>query len=186
MASNRIIIGRDEQRVIPLLWTGAESDLSYEITLAEPGASVQLLGLLIGSEAQSLNLQVTIIHAAPKTTSNVLINAALKDNAKTDINGLLRILPRAIGSNTWLGAHILLSDNAKGVAVPALEILENDIIAGHATTVGRIDELQVFYLMCRGLTEATARKLIMNGFMQSIIERFPAALAARAQELIAV
>ncbi len=178
------MLRRDEQRVIPLLWTGAESEISYEITLAEPGANVQLLGLLVGGEAQSLALRVTVTHTAPQTTSNVLINAALKDNAKVDINGLLRIMPGANGSDTWLGAHVLLSDNAKGLAVPALEILENDVIAGHATTVGKINELEVFYLMCRGLSEETARKLIISGFLQSIIARFPDKLAARARKLI--
>jgi Fe-S cluster assembly protein SufD len=80
----------------------------------------------------------------------------------------------------------MLSEHAKGLAIPSLEILENDIKAGHATTVGRISDLELFYLMSRGLDRVQAKRLVVNGFLQDMIDQLPKAQAARAQrELVA-
>ncbi len=184
--TQRITVGSNEQRIISLLWTGAQTELAYEVTLAKPGAQVQFLGLLIGQQAQNLALNIRVIHAAPQTTSEIVVKAALRDSARVDIDGMLRILPGAKGTTAWLGAHVLLSEDAKGQAIPGLEILENDVKAGHATTVGRINDLEVFYLMCRGLPEATARQLVVSGFLQDMINRLPSNLAAQAKKALIV
>jgi Fe-S cluster assembly scaffold protein SufB len=180
-----IIVKKNEERVIPLLWTGEETELSYSIKLAEEGASVKFIGLLLGKETQSLTLKVQVYHQAQQTTSRVIIKSALTDNAKVDIDGLVKIEPGAKGTNAWLAAHLLLlSEKAKGRAIPSLEILENDIKAGHATTVGRINDLEMFYLQSRGLEKETAKKLIVQGFLQSMIADFPKELAEKAEKEI--
>lgn len=182
-----IIVKNDEERIVPLLWTGEETELSYTVTLAEPGASVQFQGLLLGRDVQNLALDVTVVHAAPQTTSEVIIKSALTDSAKVDIKGLVKIEPGAKDTKTWLAAHLLLlSDKAKGLAIPSLEILENDVKAGHATTVGRLDDMQLFYLMSRGLTKKQAKQLIVNGFLQETIDNFPTDLQKKAQKAMIV
>lgn len=178
-----VVVKKNEEKVIALLWTGDETEISYDIKLAGPGASIKFLGLLIGKAAQSLNLHVTVTHQAVQTISKVIIKSALTDNAKVDIEGLVKIQQGAKGTNAWLAAHLLiLSEKAKGRAVPSLEILENDIKAGHATTVGRINDLEIFYLMSRGLSRETARRLIVEGFLQEMIEQFPEELAIKARK----
>jgi len=178
---NEIIVKKNEEVVLPILWTGEETELSYSIKLSGRGASITFLALLLGKENQSLTLKVQVIHSAPETKSNIVIKSALSDMAKVDIDGLVKIEPGAKGTNAWLAAHLLLlSEKAKGRAVPSLEILENDIKAGHATTVGRINDMEMFYLMSRGLTKETAKKLIVQGFLQSMIADFPQELAAKA------
>lgn len=178
-----VVIKRNEERVIPLLWTGEETELNYTITLAEPGAKVQFQGLLLGQDAQNLALDVTVVHAAHQTESQVVIKSALTESAKVDIKGLVKVEQGAKGTKTWLAAHLLLlSDKAKGLAIPSLEILENDIKAGHATTVGRLDEMQLFYLMSRGLSKKQAKHLIVSGFLQEMIDQFPKELQAKAQK----
>lgn len=182
----KIIIKKDEQRSVSLLWTGKETELEYTITLSEPGASVNLQGLLLGTADENLVAKLTVIHAAPQTSSNVVIKSALTGRAKTDIHGLVKINPGAKGTKTWLAAHLLLlSDKAKGVAIPSLEILENDVKAGHATTVGRINDMELFYLMSRGLSEKTAKQLIVSGFLQEMIDGFPAATAKKTTKKLA-
>jgi Fe-S cluster assembly protein SufD len=181
----KISLKKDEVRIVPLLWTGKETELEYTVTLAEPGAKVVFLGLLLGKESDSLTLKVTVRHVAPNTASEVVIKSALNGSAKVNITGLVKIEPGAKGTNAWLAAHLmLLSDHAKGVAIPSLEILENDIKAGHATTVGRINDQELFYLMSRGLDTKTARALIVKGFLQEMVDRFPAAIGVRAQKVI--
>jgi len=178
---NEIIVKENEELVVPILWTGEETELSYTITLAEKGASVKLLGLLIGHESQSLKLKVTVFHKAENTISDVIIKSALCDTSQIFFDGLIKIEKGAKGTNAWLAAHILLlSQKSKGIAVPNLEILENDIKAGHAATVGRINDLELFYLMSRGLPEEKAKQLIVDGFLQSIITQLPADLQKKA------
>jgi Fe-S cluster assembly protein SufD len=178
-----IIIKENEERIIPILWIGEETELSYSIKLQGRGASIKFIALLLGKENQSLTLKVTVDHMAEDTKSNVVIKSALSDTAKVDIDGLVKIEPGAKGTNAWLAAHLLLlSEKAKGRAIPSLEILENDIKAGHATTVGRINDMEMFYLQSRGLEKETAKRLIVEGFLQSMIAQFPKALAEKANK----
>jgi len=181
----KIVIKKNEEKIIPILWVGKESELSYDIKLAGDGASIKFLGLLIGKENQSLNLSIRVDHIGKNTKSNVVIKGALFDTARVDIDGLTKIEKGAKGTNAWLGAHILLlSEKAKGKAVPSLEILENDIKAGHASTVGRINDLEMFYLMSRGLSKDIAKSMIVNGFLQSMVNEFPESLAKKANKII--
>jgi Fe-S cluster assembly protein SufD len=178
-----IIVKENEELILPALWTGEEKELVYHIVLAEKGASVKFLGLLLGNETQSLKLKITVFHQAENTKSEVIIKSALRDTSSVFIDGLIKIEPGAKGTNAWLAAHILLlSQKARGIAVPNLEILENDIKAGHAATVGRINDLELFYLMSRGIPEEKAKQLIVRGFLESIINQFPEKLSNKATE----
>jgi Fe-S cluster assembly protein SufD len=180
---NKIIIKQNEEKILPILWTGQESDLSYNIHLAGNGAKLTLLALLLGKETNKINLQTNIYHNSPNTQSRVIVKGALADSASINFEGLVKIEPGAKGTNAWLAAHILLlSTQAKGRTVPSLEIAENDIKAGHATTVGRVNNLELFYLQSRGISEKTAITLIVHGFLSSILNEFPPDLAASARK----
>ena len=177
-----IIVKENEELIFPALWTGEEKELTYKVTLAGKGASIKFLGLLLGREEQSLKLNITVFHQAENTTSEVIIKSALKDTASVFFDGLIKIEPGAKGTNAWLGAHLLLlSQKARGIAVPNLEILENDIKAGHAATVGKINELELFYLMSRGISENKAKGLIVDGFFESLITQFPENMQEKAR-----
>ncbi len=179
----KIIVKKDQHKSISALWAGQETDMKYDIVLAEPGASLDFQGLLLGDQENSLAAMINITHAAPATRSNIVVKSVLAGRAKTDIHGLVKIGKGAKGTQTWLAAHLLLlSDKAKGLAIPSLEILENDVKAGHATTVGRINDLEIFYLMSRGLSEKTAKQLIVSGFLQQTIDNLPASHAAKARK----
>src|SRR3984957_4816753 len=180
---NEIFVKENEELILPALWIGDETEIGYEIFLAEKGASVKFLGLLLGQEKQGLKLKITISHLAENTKSDVIIKSALHDTSSVYFDGLIKIKKGAKGTNAWLAAHLLLlSQKARGIAIPNLEILENDIKAGHATTVGRINDLELFYLMSRGLPEEKAKSLIVEGFLQSILNEFPKKLQEKARE----
>ena len=140
--THEIIVKKDEERVLPILWTGQDTEISYTIKLSGIGSSITLLALMLGRESQKVTLKITVYHMKPKTKSRVIVKGVLLDSSSMQFDGLVNIMPSAKGTNAWLAAHILLlSDKARGVAVPSLEILENDIKAGHATTVGRVNDL---------------------------------------------
>lgn len=181
-----IIVKENEEKILPILWLGEETQMSYNIQLAGNGASLILLMLLLGREMDKLDLKANIYHQKPNTKSKVIVKGALTDSAFVNFDGLVKIEPGAKGTNAWLAAHILLlSNKAKGRAVPSLEILENDIKAGHATTVGRVNDLELFYLQSRGLSESASKSLIIQGFLNSMLEEFPKDLSERAREELA-
>lgn len=169
-----IIVKQNQHLVLPIIWTGKEKELIHTIRLVGTGAKITLLALLLGKNEDSVDMHTFVIHEGKDTKSEVIIKSALKDRASVNFEGLVKILPGAKGTNAYLSAHILLlSKTARGRAIPSLEIIENDIKAGHGTTVGRVNELELFYLMSRGLSSAKAKALIVEGFLNSIIERFP-------------
>lgn len=180
-----IIVKENESLLLPILWTGEETEIGYEVWLSGKGASVSILGLLLGKEEAGLQIKINVTHAAENTKSEVILKGALTDSAKINFEGLVKINHGAVGTNAWLAAHLLLlSDKSKGRAIPSLEILENDIKAGHATTVGRINDIEMFYLMSRGLSKKAAKQLVVQGFLASILERFPRHTAVRAKKYI--
>jgi Fe-S cluster assembly protein SufD len=181
-----IVIQKNQELILPILWTGEEPQLSYDIRLAGNGAKITLLALLLGKDMSKLNLKINIYHQKPDTKSRIIVKGALTDTAYINFDGLVKIEPGAKGSNAWLAAHILLlSDKTKGRAVPSLEILENDIKAGHTTTIGHVNDDELFYLMSRGLTEKNSKSLIVNGFLSSILNEFPQDVADQAKKELA-
>jgi Fe-S cluster assembly protein SufD len=183
---NEIIVKKHQELLLPLLWTGEETKLSYNIMLAGEGAKITLLALLLGKDTDTIDLKINVFHQNQHTESKIIVKSALNDNASVNFDGLVKIEPGAKGTNAWLGAYILLlSDRSKGRAVPSLEILENDIKAGHATTVGRVNDLELFYLMSRGLSRQQAESLIVKGFFQSMLHDFPPDFQKRAEKELA-
>jgi len=181
----KIILKKNQELLLPVFWLGDEEQISYDILLSGENSKITLLALLIGKKTDKLNIATNIVHKKPNTHSKIIVKGALNENAFVNFDGLVRIEKGAKGTNAWLGAHILLlSDKAKGRAVPSLEILENDIKAGHAATVGRVNDLELFYLMSRGLSKKAARSLIVHGFLESLINEFPKDLSEKAREKI--
>ncbi len=178
-----IIVKENQELVLPVLWLGEETQLSYNIMLAGKGASITLFILLLGRDTNRLDLKTNIYHQKPETKSKIIVKGALDGNAQVNYDGLVKVEPGAKGTNAWLAAHLLLlSNKAKGRAVPSLEILENDIKAGHATTVGRVNDLELFYLMSRGISEKIAKALIIQGFLSSILGAFPPTVIKKAEK----
>lgn len=183
----KIIIKENEHKILPLLWTGKETEMEYLITLAGRGASIDMFGLFLGNGNHGLKCKITVVHKAEDTKSNIIIKGALRDMASVFFDGLIKIEQGAKGTNAWLAAHLLLlSPKARGITIPNLEILENDVKAGHATTVGRLSDLELFYLMSRGLSAKMAKELIVEGFFEDLITKFPESLQKKARKVIAI
>jgi len=183
---NKIInIKKDEKITIPFIWTGKEREINYDIRLSSTGASLTLLLLLLGKKDHNLKLRTRIVHECPETTSRVIVKGVLNDHSKVDFEGLVKIENGAKGTNAWLAAHLLLlSGEASGRAVPNLEILENDVRAGHASTIGKLSEEELFYLMTRGINRSRATRLLTAGFLTSLLDEFPGPEANKAKTKI--
>jgi len=139
-----------------------------------PGTSAELLGVYFATAGQHLEHRMHVDHGVPHAKSRVNYKGALAgDQAHTVWIGDVHIRAEAEGTDTYeLNRNLLLSDGARADSVPNLEIETGEIIgAGHASTTGRFDDEQLFYLMSRGIPMDEARRLVVRGFFAEIINQ---------------
>jgi Fe-S cluster assembly protein SufD len=144
------------------------------VEYAGPGGDAQLAGLYIADAGQHLEHRLFVDHTAPNCKSNVLYKGALQgEGAHTVWIGDVMIRAGAEGTETYeQNRNLILTDGARADSVPNLEIETGEIVgAGHASTTGRFDDEQLFYLQARGITEAEARRLVVRGFFVELIRR---------------
>lgn len=164
-----IIIGKNRSKLIPIE-LGESKRL--DVVLTGENASVEIVGLVLGKGSDEKSLEAYITHAAPNTKSNVNVRAVLRDRSSFAFRGNVKIEKGAKGADAYLRSDALLFDEAKmGDDTPALEILEPDVKAGHAATIGKVDEQMLFYLMSRGLSKKQAEKMLIDGFIEPILEK---------------
>src|SRR5690606_40127189 len=122
---------------------------------------VEMLGLYFADAGQHQEHRLFVDHAVPHCSSNVLYKGALQgDDARTVWIGDVLIRAAAEGTETFeLNRNLVLTDGARADSVPNLEIETGEIAkAGHASTTGRFDDEQLFYLQSRGIEEEEARR----------------------------
>ncbi|QQG38998.1 MAG: SufD family Fe-S cluster assembly protein [Candidatus Woesearchaeota archaeon] len=128
--------------------------------------------VFFGNKEQKFELNTNLIHKGPKSNGNVQIRGVLKDKSYCYSHGILKINKEAQQTNTFLSEHVLLlSKESKAQAIPALEIEANDVQAQHSASVTQIDNDQLFYILSRGLEEKEARKMIVQGFLSSVLSQ---------------
>ena len=155
-----VTVGGDVVRILPT------------VEFKAPGASADLLGVYFATAGQFFEHRMHVDHAVPHAKSNVNYKGALAGkDAHTVWIGDVLIRAAAEGTDTYeLNRNLLLSDGARADSVPNLEIETGEIIgAGHASTTGRFDDEQLFYLMSRGIAMADARRLVVRGFFNEIV-----------------
>ena len=169
-----LVLGKDEEIFLPIIWRGETDAINLNVELKGDGSSIRILGLLIGKKEDKVDIKINLSHVGQNTKSEIIFKGALEDESGVNFEGLVRINKNAKKTNAWLAVHLLLlSERANGRAIPSLEILENDIKAGHATTVGKVNDLEMFYLQSRGLPKKKAKQLIVEGFLKSVLDQMP-------------
>ena len=130
--------------------------------------------VVVGTGEQTQNFTTKIVHFGKYTEGNILNRGVVKDSATTIFNGIGKIEHGASKSNAEQESRILmLNEAARGDANPMLLIDEDDVMAGHAASVGRVDPVQLYYLMSRGITKQEAERLIIHGFLAPVVDQLP-------------
>jgi Fe-S cluster assembly protein SufD len=167
-------VSRDASLDYYFVWNRSSINRRVTIHLSEEGASARVLGMFIAEDKNEVNFDSTIIHHAPNTYGNTLVKGALTDASKSSLNGMIKIDKGADGSDDLLTERVLLlSPQARAEAKPMLEIDANEVKATHAATVSKINEEQLYYLRTRGVTKQVASALMVQGFLQEVIDQFP-------------
>ncbi len=143
--------------------------------LAGRGSSVRQVEIGFGDGNQLFDLTSYTRHIGEDTTGDLLSKGVFLDTARGYIKGLIEIQQTARGTDSFLGEFsMLLTRKARSVTIPSLEIDQPDVRrASHSSSVGPIDETQIFYLMSRGVDRDTARKFIVLGFLEPVVARIP-------------
>jgi Fe-S cluster assembly scaffold protein SufB len=150
-------------------------------------STVEQVEIVFGSDDQLFDLTSYTRHVGRDTTGNLLSKGALLDGSRSYMKGLIEIERSAIGTDSYLGEFGMnLSKRARAVAIPSLEIDQPDCRrAMHSSSVGPIDEAQLFYLESRGIPADEARKFIVLGFLEPVVARVPLVSAQdRLRELL--
>lgn len=145
-----------------------DSDLVGEGAHSE----VKIVAVSAGKQTQGIDTRVT--NKAPHTIGHILQHGVIRERGTLTFNGIGHILKGAKGADAQQESRVLmLSDKARGDANPILLIDENEVTAGHAASVGRVDPEEMYYLMSRGLRKEDAERLVIRGFLGSVITAIP-------------
>jgi Fe-S cluster assembly protein SufD len=142
--------------------------------LREQGGSVEVKAIAVGVNEMRSNITSNVRHIGTYTESDIQARSVMMDEASSILNSITKIERGASKSNgQQSGKVLMLNPKARGDANPILLIDENDVMAGHAASVGKIDPIQLYYLMSRGIKKEQAEKLIIFGFLQSVLSEIP-------------
>lgn len=143
-----------------------------DLSLSGKGSEARVDGLTITNSGQHIDLDTQQDHLAPNTFSNLNFKAALMGDSNNVWQGMIYVDPAAVQTDGYQTSHSLILDKrAHAEAIPGLEIKTDDVRCSHGATISQIDDEIVFYLKSRGVDEATARKLIVNGFFEEILDK---------------
>ena len=139
------------------------------------GSGVGQVEIVFGSGEQHFDLTSYTRHLGEETTSDLLSKGVLQERSRNFLKGLITIERTARGSDSFLGEFgLLLGKKSRSVAIPALEIDQPNVRrASHSSSVGPLDENQLFYLESRGIERETARKMIVLAFLEPVVARIP-------------
>lgn len=173
--TERALLDKDSTIVLHSIEMGSQlSKGRVETIMQGAGSTARLVGLYFGDGKQHLDRYTLQDHAAPNATSDLLFKGVLTDQARSVYSGLIRVHPHAQKTDAYQqNRNLLLSRTARADSIPNLEIGANDVRCTHGATVGKVDEEELFYIMCRGLTRADASRLIVEGFLDPQIEELP-------------
>lgn len=144
------------------------------VDLTGNGTAGELVGVFFTDLDQRYALKTLSHHNALNTNAETLVKGVLTDNSRVEFDGMIRIEPGAQYTASFLSDHtLLLSDECRAESIPGLEIGANEVSASHGATTGKIDEEQLFYLMVRGIPQAEAERIIVQGFFEPVLQRIP-------------
>jgi len=173
ISTKRVVIARDAfVSWVPVHLGGRLTKQTLDIVTAEKGSDMRHTGLYFTERDEHLDLFTTDLHEAEHTTGDTVWKGALTGESRASYEGLIEIVAGAQESHTYLQTHqMLLSQRAKGDAIPSLIVKTDNVSASHGGTVGELDEDQIFYMMTRGISRIDAVRTLVEGYFEEVVQR---------------
>ena len=165
---------------------GSRLTMKYPaVYMKEPGARGEILSIAFSSAGQHQDAGAKLVHCAPDTTGQIISKSISKNGGRSSYRGLVKVEKGAHNSkNNVVCDALILDPESRSDTYPYIEIAEQDVSIGHEASVSRIGEEQLFYLMSRGLSEAEASTMIVNGFIEPLVKELPMEYAVEMNRLI--
>ena len=158
---------------VALGFGSANGRVRMETKLAGEGAEARVTGAYATHARQHIDFDTTQEHAAPNTTSDLAFRGVLQDRSSAVWKGNIIVDPGAQKTDAFQESrNLLLGKRAHADAIPGLEIQANDVRCTHAAAVAQVDPDQLFYLRSHGLSIEVAKRLLIEGFLSALVERF--------------
>lgn len=172
-------VGRDAKLDWVISAMGTRLTKAFQtVELDGRGAFARMSGLFFTDGRQHFDLDTQQNHNAPDTTSDLLYKGALKGKSRSVWQGMIKALPSAQRIDGFqANRNLILERDARADSIPGLEIEADDVRCTHASTVGRLDVEEIFYLMSRGIPKATAIEMVVQGFFDPVMQRIPLEIA---------
>ena len=172
--AQRAELGRDASLDWVALGFGSASGrVRMETRLGGEGADARVTGAYATHRRQHIDFDTTQEHAAPNTTSDLAFRGVLQGRSSAVWKGNIIVDPGAQKTDAFQESrNLLISKRAHADAIPGLEIQANDVRCTHAAAVAQVDPEQLFYLRSHGLDEEIAKRLVIEGFLAALVERF--------------
>ena len=143
----------------------------YDVEILGQGSRVDLNSLSLGRGTQTLDHTTRIHHALPNCESGQLCRTILDDSAHGVFSGMVKVAKDAQLTNAeQLNNNLLLTLEARADTRPQLEIAADDVKCGHGATIGQLSEDELFYMMSRAISRDAARRLLIFGFAQEVVD----------------
>ncbi|ODT75540.1 MAG: Fe-S cluster assembly protein SufD [Pelagibacterium sp. SCN 64-44] len=140
-------------------------------TMGGAGAHADLTGLNLVSEGQHADITMETRHAVPHTSSQPLFKSVARGRSKSVVQGKLIVARDAQKTDAkFMHQGLMLSDEAEILSKPELEIYADDVVCGHGSTCGKLDEDSLFYLLSRGIPKAEAETMLVRGFIAELLD----------------
>lgn len=172
-AHQKAVVDRDAS----LQWTigalGARlAKVNQHVSLVGRGGEAQVNGVMFTEGKQHLSYHTLQRHEVEGCRSDLLYKGALQDHSRLVWRGMIKVDHGAQKTDAYQrNDNLVLSEHARADSIPGLEIEADDVRCTHGATAGRVDDEQVFYARCRGLTRKEAVRMIVAGFFQQVFDR---------------
>ncbi len=165
---------------------GSKVTMKYPgIYLMGEGAKGEVISVAFAGEGQHQDAGAKIIHAASNTTSTITSKSISKDGGRTSYRGLLKVHKGAENVKSFVRCDaLMLDETSRSDTYPSIEIDEDQVSIEHEASVSKISDEQLFYLQSRGLGEAEAKTMIVNGFFDAFTKELPMEYAVELNRLL--
>ncbi len=150
--------------------------IDYHLSHRATGAHVALDGVYLARNRQLVDYHTNIEHISGHCTSEEVFRGIVGDRARAVFNGRIHIHPQAQKTLAELNnRNLLTSRKAEVDTKPELEIYADDVQCAHGATVSQLDEMAMYYLRSRGLSDERARTMLSFAFINELLQRVPQA-----------
>jgi Fe-S cluster assembly protein SufB len=143
------------------------------------------LSVAFAGNGQHQDAGAKMVHVAPNTTSTITSKSISKAGGRTSYRGLVKVYPGAKNVKSFVKCDaLLLDEDSRSDTYPYNEVAEEQVTLGHEATVSKVSDEQLFYLMSRGIPQAEAETMIVNGFIEPFTKELPLEYAVELNRLI--